>query len=263
MSKSPSLPASLKQLLIKGDELFLPGISVDCVIFGFHENSLKILLLDIADSNKWSVPGGFVLKNEDIDAAAYRVLKERTGLKDIFLQQFNVFGQPNRIEASAHKATFEQYGTKLSKDHWLLQRFVSAGYYALIDYTNFTVQNDSFNSVNAWIGIEHLSKLVFDHDHDRIVKKALESLRTQLAYQPIGKNLLPKKFTMPELQKLYETILNKPLDRRNFQRKMIGFGILNKLNETRKGGAHKAPYLYSFNDKKYQKALKDGLYGSW
>mgnify|MGYP003343695027 len=100
-------------------------------------------------------------------------------------------------------------------------------------------------------------------DHNLIVEKALETLRIQLAYLPIGKNLLPKKFTMPELQKLYETILNKPLDRRNFQRKILGFGILNKLNETRKGGAHKAPFLYTFNDKKYQKALKEGLYGSW
>ena len=263
MPKSPSLPANLKQMLVKGNELFLPGISIDCVIFGFHENTLRILLLDVSVSNKWSVPGGFVLKNEDLDAAAYRVLKERTGLEDIFLQQFNVFGHPNRIEALAHKANFDQYGTKLSKDHWLLKRFVSVGYYALIDYTNYSILNDSTFSVNSWIGIEHLSKLSFDHDHDSIVKKALESLRTQLAYLPIGKNLLPKKFTMPELQKLYETILNKPLDRRNFQRKMLGFGILNKLNETRKGGAHKAPYLYFFNDKKYQKALKEGLYGSW
>jgi hypothetical protein len=100
-------------------------------------------------------------------------------------------------------------------------------------------------------------------DHHDIVMSALDTLRTQLAYMPIGRNLLPKKFTMPELQKLYETILGKNLDRRNFQRKMLSFGIFNKLAETRKGGAHKAPFLYTFNDKKYQKALKEGLYGSW
>ena len=100
-------------------------------------------------------------------------------------------------------------------------------------------------------------------DHAEIVQKALETLRTQLAYLPIGKNLLPKKFTMPELQKLYETILNEKLDRRNFQRKLLSFGILNRLTETKKGGAHKAAYLYTFNEKKYQKALKEGLYGSW
>ena len=263
MSKSPALPASLKQLLVKGNELFLPSISIDCVIFGFHENTLKLLLLDNSKSNKWTLPGGFVLKTEDINNAAYRVLLERTGLKDIYLKQFDVFGQPNRTDASAHKTTYEQYGTKIPKDHWLFQRFVSVGYFALIDYTNFSIQNDTMNAVFAWKGIEQINNLPIDHDHGAIIKKALDSLRTQLAYLPIGKNLLPKKFTMPELQKLYETILSKPLDRRNFQRKMLGFGILNKLNETRKGGAHKAPFLYTFNDKKYQKALKEGLYGSW
>ena len=263
MSKSTALPASLKQLLVKGNEMFLPSISIDCVIFGFHENTLKLLLLDSAKINKWTLPGGFVLKSEDINDAAYRVLLERTGLKDIYLKQFDVFGQPNRIDVSVHKTTFEQYGSKIPKEHWLLQRFVSVGYFALIDYTNYAIQNDIMNSVYAWKGIEQVKNLPIDHDHGAIIQKALESLRTQLAYLPIGKNLLPKKFTMPELQKLYETILNKPLDRRNFQRKMLGFDILNKLNETRKGGAHKAPFLYSFNDKKYQKALKEGLYGSW
>ncbi len=263
MSKSTALPASLKQLLVKGNEMFLPSISIDCVIFGFHENTLKLLLLDSAKINKWTLPGGFVLKSEDINDAAYRVLLERTGLKDIYLKQFDVFGQPNRIDVSVHKTTFEQYGSKIPKDHWLIQRFVSVGYFALIDYTNYAIQNDIMNSVYAWKGIEQVKNLPIDHDHGAIIQKALESLRTQLAYLPIGKNLLPKKFTMPELQKLYETILNKPLDRRNFQRKMLGFDILNKLNETRKGGAHKAPFLYSFNDKKYQKALKEGLYGSW
>ena len=263
MSKTPVLPASLKQLLVKGNELFLPGISIDCVIFGFHENTLKLLLLDSAKSNKWTLPGGFVLKSEDINDAAYRVLLERTGLNDIYLKQFDVFGQPNRTDASVHKTTFEQYGSKIPKDHWMIQRFVSVGYFALIDYTNFSIQNDPINSVYDWKGIEQVKHLPIEHDHGAIIQKALESLRTQLAYLPIGKNLLPKKFTMPELQKLYETILNKPLDRRNFQRKMLGFGILNKLNETRKGGAHKSPFLYTFNDKKYQKALKEGLYGSW
>ena len=263
MSKSTALPASLKQLLVKGNEMFLPSISIDCVIFGFHENTLKLLLLDSAKINKWTLPGGFVLKSEDINDAAYRVLLERTGLKDIYLKQFDVFGQPNRIDVSVHKTTFEQYGSKIPKDHWLIQRFVSVGYFALIDYTNYAIQNDIMNSVYAWKGIEQVKNLPIDHDHGTIIQKALESLRIHLAYLPIGKNLLPKKFTMPELEKLYETILSKPLDRRNFQRKMLGFGILNKLNETRKGGAHKAPFLYTFNDKKYQKALKEGLYGSW
>lgn len=100
-------------------------------------------------------------------------------------------------------------------------------------------------------------------DHRQILDKALETLRQQLNYQPIGYNLLPDKFTMPELQTLYETILGKKLDRRNFQRRMNSYGILRRLKETRKGGAHKAPYLYSFNLRKYQQALLEGLQGGW
>ena len=100
-------------------------------------------------------------------------------------------------------------------------------------------------------------------DHGKIVEKALVTLRLQLNYQPIGYNLLQEKFTMPELQKLYETILDKKLDRRNFQRRMLGFRILHRLKETKKGVAHKAPYLYSFDLEKYHKALNSGLNGGW
>lgn len=261
MSKTKSLPTPLKQLLVKGKEELHPGVSVDCVIFGFHDNTLKILLLQLESVKKWSLPGGFVLHQENIDDAAYRVLHLRTGLENIFLQQFNVFGKARRTDPSVHITKFQEYGIKLPKDNWLIQRFITVGYYALIDYTAVSIKQDSYDTKFTWMDVAKIDNLIMDHK--QIVEKALETLRIQLAYLPIGKNLLPKKFTMPELQKLYETILNKPLDRRNFQRKIIGFGILNKLSETRKGGAHKAPFLYTFNDKKYQKALREGLYGSW
>jgi hypothetical protein len=100
-------------------------------------------------------------------------------------------------------------------------------------------------------------------DHNLIVKKALNTLRLQISYQPIGYNLLPEKFTMPEQQSLYETILDKSPERRNFQRKMLSFDILTKLPETKKGGAHKAPFLYDFNLENFTKALENGLYGGW
>jgi hypothetical protein len=150
---------------------------------------------------------------------------------------------------------------KIPKDNWLIQRFITIGFYALVDFNEVKIQPSEQEAQWQWMDIEYLNGLMMDHA--AIVQKALETLRTQLAYLPIGKNLLPKKFTMPELQKLYETILNEKLDRRNFQRKLLSFDILNRLTETKKGGAHKAAYLYSFNEKKYQKALKDGLYGSW
>lgn len=261
MAKSAQIPNNKKLILEKGDKIYQPGISVDCAIFGFHENVLKVLLLKVEHINKWALPGGFIKKNETIENAAYRVLQERTGVDNIFLQQFNAFGDPNRSDASIHQNRFQEYGIKLPKDNWLLQRFITIGFYALIDFTDIKLKDVTTDESAAWIDINKLSNLMMDHES--IVLKALEALRSQLAYLPIGRNLLPKKFTMPELQKLYETILDRKLDRRNFQRKMIGFGILNKLSETRKGGAHKAPFLYSFNDKKYQKALKEGLYGSW
>jgi ADP-ribose pyrophosphatase YjhB (NUDIX family) len=261
MTKKVQISANNKVFLEKGDKIYQPGISVDCAIFGFHENVIKVLLLNVAHINKWGLPGGFIKKNEPIENAAYRVLQERTGVDNIFLQQFNAFGDPNRSDASIHQNRLQEYGIKLPKDNWLLQRFITIGFYALIDFTDIKLKDVTADESAAWIDINKLDNLMMDHES--IVLKALETLRSQLAYLPIGRNLLPKKFTMPELQKLYETILDRKLDRRNFQRKMIGFGILNKLSETRKGGAHKAPFLYSFNDKKYQKALKEGLYGSW
>jgi len=261
MSKKKSIPANIKSDLEKGDKIYQPGISVDCTIFGFHENVLKVLLLKIKHSNKWALPGGFIYKDETIENAAYRVLQERTGVDNIFLQQFNAFSDPDRSDITIHQNRYLEYGIKIPKDNWLLQRFITIGFYALIDFTEVDLGDAISNEGAEWVDINKLSNLMMDHE--TIVLKALESLRTQLAYLPIGRNLLPKKFTMPELQKLYETILDQKLDRRNFQRKMIGFGILNKLTETRKGGAHKAPFLYTFNDKKYQKALKEGLYGSW
>ena len=256
-----SIPKALKTTLEKGNKIYQPGISVDCTIFGFHENVLKVLLLKVKHSNKWALPGGFIYKHEAIEQAAYRVLQERTGVDNIFLQQFNAFGNPDRSDPTIHQNRYQEFGIKIPKDNWLLQRFITIGYYALIDFTEVDLRDAMLNEGADWIDINKLSNLMMDHES--IVLKALESVRTQLAYLPIGRNLLPKKFTMPELQKLYETILDQKLDRRNFQRKMIGFGILNKLSETRKGGAHKAPFLYTFNDKKYQKAMKDGLYGSW
>jgi 8-oxo-dGTP diphosphatase len=261
MAKKVVIPNGLKQLLEKGDKIYQPGISVDCAIFGFHENILKVLLVKVSPFNKWALPGGFILKDETIENAANRVLNERTGVKNIFLQQFNTFGDPNRTDPAIHQNRYLEFGVKIPKDNWLIQRFITVGFYALVDFTEVQIGKDRFDEGAEWIDINQLKNIMMDHEN--IILKALEALRTQLGYLPIGRNLLPKKFTMPELQKLYETILDRKLDRRNFQRKMIGFGILNKLSETRKGGAHKAPFLYTFNDKKYQKALKEGLYGSW
>ena len=238
-------------------ENFLSHISIDCVVFGFHEGQLKVLVLKMKNEASWYLPGGFVLKNEPIDEAANRILKDRTGLDEIFLQQFHVFGDPER--SRPHNEMYKDYLPPA--ENWFANRFLSIGYYALVDFVNVNPTPDSHSELCAWYDLADMPKM--ELDHGTILKTALDTLRLQLNYQPIGYNLMPKEFTMPELQKLYETILNQKLDRRNFQRRMLAFNILNRSEQPRKGGAHKAPFLYSFDLNNYQNALKEGLKGGW
>ena len=236
---------------------FLEHISIDCVVFGFHAGVMKVLLLRIKNEQEWYLPGGFIRKQEPIEKAASRILMERTGLDKIFLQQFHVFGDPNRS-----KEHMEMYKNLLpEEENWFAGRFLTIGYYALVDFFDVTPAPDQFSERCSWQDLKSVPDLKLDHA--LILKTALDTLRLQLNYIPIGYNLMPKTFTMPELQKLYETILNKKLDRRNFQRRILGFGILNRLELQRKGGAHKAPYLYEFDLENYQAALTAGFKGGW
>lgn len=231
---------------------YLPHISIDCVVFGFHEAALKVLLIKIKNQQDWGLPGGYMGKDEEMVAAAARILFQRTGAHDIYLQQFKVFAQLNRSESF-----FKDYPDTL----WHKQRFVTVGFYALVDFTHVTPVADDLSDLCEWKDINDLPEMMMDHRN--IIDKALVTLRRQLNYKPIGVNLLPEEFTMPELQKLYEIILGKKLNRGNFYRKMIAYDILDKLEEPRKGGAHKAPNLYKFNPEKYMAALKNGLKEGW
>lgn len=257
----PTGNKTINNLLLVGEQAFLHSVSVDCVILGFHEGQLKVLLLKHRHRDMWGLPGGFIYKDEPTDAAAYRVLKERTGLDEVFLKQFYVFGQPDRSSRDFHMQDLAKDGIEISPDHWLLQRFVTIGYYALIEYSKAMPVADALSETCEWWDVHELPTLMLDHQD--ILNKAMDTLRQQLSYQPIGYNLLPEKFTMPELQKLYETILDKKLDRRNFQRKLLSFNILQRLNETKKGVAHKAPYYYKFDLEKYNAALREGLNSGW
>lgn len=246
----------LKDHYIHGHEKYLRHISVDCVIFGFHDNELKILLLKAKYAGKWALPGGFVLKDEHLDDSAKRILKDRTGLDKIFLHQFYVFSDPSRSTKEINQQFLKNIGVKAEKS-WMFERFISIGYSALVDFTKVTPVADTISESCEWFSVKKVPEMNLDHGH--IFSMALENLRLQLNYQPVGLNLLSIKFTMPELQKLYETILNRKLDRRNFQRKIMGTGILKRHNETRKNVAYKAPYYYSFDLRKYGKVLKSGM----
>lgn len=246
----------LKNHYLKGHEKYLRHVSVDSVIFGFHQNDLKVLLLESKYAGFWSLSGGFVLKDEPIDHAAQRVLKERTGLEKLFLQQFHVFSDPKRSTKKVNQQFLKNMGVSLDKS-WMFERFITIGYYALVNFTKVKPTPDSVSKSCEWFSIDNLPGMILDHRH--IINEALNALRLQLYFHPIGYNLLEQKFTMPELQKLYETILDKKLDRRNFQRKILVSGILKRLEETKKGVAHKAPFYYKFDLRNYKKALQGGM----
>jgi hypothetical protein len=232
--------------------MYLPHLSIDCVVFGFHDATLKVLVVQMKENNLWALPGGYVLKTENIKEAASRILQQRTGAANIYLQQFRVFSDLNRSEGF-----FEEFDDTI----WNKQRFLSIGFYALVDYSQVNLVVDEISDACEWKSIDELPDLMMDHR--AIFDKALITLRKQLNHKPIGYNLLPEKFTMPELQKLYEIILGKKLNRGNFYRKMLRYDILIKLHEIRKGGAHKAPDLYQFDIEKYQLALENGFSEGW
>lgn len=239
-----------------------PGLSIDCVIFGFHENELKVLLIKLKNDDRWALPGGFVQKDCDVDDEAVRVLKQRTGLENIFLKQFHLFGKVSRsTPGHADKMVARQVIPPELKE-WFDQRFVTVGYYALVEYSKVKAPTPDITSeLCDWRPLADLPPLILDHRE--ILDTAHSTLKKALNDQPIGLNLLPVHFTMPELQALYETVLEKQLDRRNFRRKMLGYGILRQTDKRRTGGAHKAPLLYEFDLQKYHGAIEKGLQSSW
>lgn len=249
-------PPALEAFL-KTEEYFLPSVSIDNVIFGFHENQLKVLLLQLMKNKKWKLPGGFIFKDEEIEYAAARILTTRTGLNKIFLQQFHVFGDSKRTPEQLVKEMFDIEEIKLNSKTNLIQRYLTIGYYALVEFDKVKPCPDKLSIQCTWCELNNLPELLFDHR--QIIEQALQAMRLQLNFQPIGYNLLPKEFTLKNLQSIYETILGRKLDRSNFNRKILAFGILEKKGKHYSGAAHKAPFLYSFNKKTYFKALQSGL----
>lgn len=243
---------SVEQVIINNLDKYLPNVSVDCVIFGFHENQLRVLLVRWDNTEQWSLPGGTIFKTESLDTAAYRILKERTKLEQVFLKQFYIFGDPQRVRIEDYQNTFARLNISFETAKILLDRTLSVGYYALVEFSKVTPTPNFMAEECRWWDINEVPHLIFDHNF--IVLTALQALRRELNYLPIGLNLLPEKFTMPELQKLYETLLGEQLDRRNFQKQMMGYDFIERLDERKTGGAYKSPYLYRFIKEKYEKA---------
>lgn len=239
--------------LLKGD--WLPNISVDCVIFGFQENQLKVLLLKFRNSDIWSLPGGFINREEDVDDAVKRVLWQRTGLENIYLQQFHTFGDLKRNIGAIekHEEINLAMGRSLDDLTWLSHRYITVGYYALVEYSKVNVTFNDVSDDSAWMDVDDVPDLFLDHN--QILKTGLAHLRESIDTKLAAFNLLPETFTMSELQQVYETILGKELVRTNFQRKMLSLDILERIEKKYTGGAHKAPYLYRLDKKKAEAFL--------
>ncbi len=225
---------------------FLPHLSVDCVVFGFHDCDLKLLLTKWKHMNIWSLPGGYIGRGESLDDAAHRVLRERTGLQHVHLRQFHAFGGLKRREGLARKL-FGALGVLAPREAWPLHRVVSIGYYALVDFSRVRPKVDCWSDACTWYPLGDRPGLAYDHD--TIVESALAALREGLDSPAASAFLLPESFTMPELQRLHEAILGRPLDRRNFQKRMLERGILERLPH-RRTGAPRASFLSRFHSRR-------------
>ena len=227
----------METLLPKFDSVF----SIDCVIFGFDEGELKILLIERNEEpfkNWWALPGYIVEQEESIDHVAERILYELTGLRDIYMDQFYTFGDVNRHPQG---------------------RVITVAYYAMIRLNGSKELKPVTNyaSKAVWISVNELPKLAFDHE--KIFSRGFEKIRNKISYQPIAFELLPEKFTLTQLQQLYEVILNKKLDKRNFRKKMLNYGILKELDEKQKGVSYRAAKLYKFDKRKYSRLFQKEL----
>ena len=226
---------------------YIPHLAYDSVIFGFNGEQLKILILEYHNTGLFALPGGFVRRNENLDDAVKRGLKERTGLDNIYLEQFHTFGDLYRPDPDVMRTILEANDHEVEEGNWLLDRFISVAYYALINYNSVEPKPDELSDSINWYAVDKLPPLMMDHG--KIVEKALETLRNNLEKKLVGMNLLPSKFTMKELQLVYEAILGEKLRRTTFQRKILGLDILKRHEKLFTGAAHKAPYLYSFKNK--------------
>src|SRR5213083_539972 len=215
------------------------ALTVDCVVFGFDEGELKVLLIQRAlepFKNRWALPGGFVRVDETLEEAARRELAEEAGLKNVFLEQLYTFGGLDRDPR---------------------ERVVSVAYYALVKLAAHDTKAATDAADARWFPVSKVPKLAFDHAD--ILATALARLKGKVRYQPIGFELLPPKFTLSQLQHLYEAVLEADLDKRNFRKKVLSFDLLVPLKEKQMAGRHRPAQLFRFDAERYEKLKRKGF----
>ncbi|HVK77804.1 MAG TPA: NUDIX domain-containing protein [Kofleriaceae bacterium] len=216
-----------------------PAVTVDCVVLGLDADDLKVLLIQRGVDpfrHAWALPGGFIKEDEELDAAARRELREETGIEDVYLEQLYTFGAPGRDPRG---------------------RVITVAYYALAKLSDYRVKAATDAENVGWFPLDALPALAFDHE--AIIARAVERLRGKVRYAPIGFELLPPRFSLTQLQRLYEIVLERPLDKRNFRKKILSLGLVIETDEVEQGVRHRAARLYRFDKKKYERLLKQGF----
>jgi 8-oxo-dGTP diphosphatase len=231
---------NLKQFFEKGDDYFLPNLSIDMVIIGYSDHQLKCLLLRIGD--KWMVPGGHIKRDESVNDAAKRILKIRTNLEKPYLKFLSVFGEKDRMFSTELKEYFEKIGLPWKEEYWINARFVTLAYYSLVNMDNTHPALGEFDEEISWFNMNDLPDMWMDHKS--IVLEAREKLKEDIKHEHMTYNLLPKEFTMPELHQLHQTILEEKLDRSRFQKRMLSSGIFERLPKLQKETPGSNPFQY-------------------
>ena len=236
----------------------IPNLSVDCVVFGFDYKKLNVLLTkrELKDPENgiilftdYTVQGHHMLENENIDQAAIRVLKDKTGLQNIYLEQFYAFGDTDRMLKER-----DQLWTKKAYP-MVSEHVISIGYFSLVDSSK--VNPDEQHQETRWFPVDELPELGFDHE--KIIQKALSCLRVKLSREPIGFELLPERFTLTQMQTLYEIVLGTKFDRRNFRKKVTQMKYVIPLNKRQNGSARKPAQEFIFSRDVYERTKKDKL----
>jgi len=215
-----------------------PSVTVDCVVFGYDGDVVSLLLINRKEEpfkNAWTLPGGFLYLEETPEATAQRILKDKTGLTHLFLEQLYTFGELSRDPRG---------------------RVLSIAYYTLVNPRLFKLVAGEAATGAQWFNVADMPETGFDHQE--IISTALQRLKAKVTYQPIGFELLEKKFTLTELQFLYEAILQRPIDKRNFRKRMLESKVIRPTGEKRTGLKNRSPELFAFDEKQYKKLAKEG-----